>query len=151
MRKALYVIIVLLLFAAPVQKLDVAHLEPVEVVHVAKEGNIIVLTTDTGAKGMGGTAFAALEDLKNKTAGVIYLNTAEYLLVGDGAVDVIDEMRDLMKGTVKLCRAQTPNMEIAANYLETHGQLPMLKDWKTGADLPVWNGEKIIEKKEKSA
>lgn len=151
MRKIMYVIILALLLAVPVQKLDVAQLEPVEVVHVAKEGNQITLTTDTKAKGEGTTVLTALEDLKSKTAGVVYLDTAEYLLLNVAAIKEVDEMRQLLKDSVKLCVAQDPDMESAAKYLETHGNLPKLKSWKQGMALPVWENEKNIENSEKNA
>lgn len=151
MRKILYVIILALLMAAPVQKLDVAQLEPVEVVHLSKEGNQITLTTDTKAKGEGTTVRKALEDLKSKTAGVVYLDTAQYLLLDSAAIKEIDEMRQLLKDSVKLCIAQDPDMENAAKYLETHGNLPNLKSWKQGMTLPIWKNEKNIKKSENNA
>ncbi len=142
MRKVLYVVILLLLMAAPVEKLDVAHLEPVEVVHLGKKGNIITMTTDTGAKGQGMTVSDALADLKENTPAVVYLDTAQYLLVSEAALDAVEESRSWLKGSVQLCLAEEPNMEIAANYLETHGNLPTLEHWSEGEKLPQWDGEK---------
>lgn len=142
MRKVLYVVILLLLMAAPVEKLDVAHLEPVEVVHLGKKGNIITMTTDTGAKGQGRTVSEALADLKENTPAVVYLDTARYLLVSEAALDAVEESRSWLKGSVQLCLAEEPNMEIAANYLETHGNLPTLEHWSEADKLPQWDGEK---------
>lgn len=142
MRIILYALIVSALLAAPVQKLDVARLEPVEVVYIEQTEEIVRIVTDTGAEGEGDSIEQAINELKNQTAGVVYLDTADYLIVNDQAIDRIGEMNSLMKGSVKLCRAQDPDMECAAEYLNTHGKYPELKEWTTGVKIPLWKDEK---------
>lgn len=143
MRVAAYILILGLMFAAPVRKLDVAHLEPVEVVMLCVEKNMVCLRTDTKAVGYGQTAKEALKDMEKTTPGVIYLDTAEYLLAEEDALIFVDELRSELNDTVKLCAAENVDMEIADEYLETHGKLPKLKDWKKGDPLPLWNGKKF--------
>ena len=141
-----YGVILVMLLAAPVEKLDVAKLEPVEVVYLYKEWDKVVLTTDTGAQGTGENALTALQDLKEKTPGVVYLDTAQYLLVAQDTLEQIHILRPELKDKIKLCMAQNVKPEEAAKYLGAHGKLPSLKQWEKGAKLPLWNGEKIIEK-----
>lgn len=126
------------LIAAPVKRLDVAELEPVEVVYFDVQNDMCYLITDTGAEGCGDTIDAALENMKSATPAVVYLDTAEYLLVSEKAIGELDEVRKLVKDSVQVCCAQNPDMKIAANYLETHEKLPKLKEVKGGDRLPFW-------------
>ena len=139
-----YIVILALLLLAPVEKLDVAKLEPVEVVYLYKESGSVVLSTDTGAKGKGENALSALQELKETTPGVVYLDTAQYLLVAQDALEQINVLRAELKDKIKLCMAQNVELENAAKYLNVHGKLPRLRQWKTGEKLPLWDGEKII-------
>ena len=143
-RIIMYVAILVLTLATPVKRLDVAHLEPVEVVCLSRVGDTVILSTDTQASGRGADALSALANLKQTTPGVVYLDTAEFLLVTENALDEIDLLRTELKGSVKLCQVQNAELENAAKYLEVHGDLPKLKAWKIGQKLPVWNGEKFL-------
>ena len=85
-RVIIYSCILILLLFSPVAKLDVADLEPVEVVYLYKESGNTVLQTDTDAKGKGEDVLAALDDLRQTTSGVVYLDTARYLLIAPDAL-----------------------------------------------------------------
>lgn len=143
-RILIYIGILALTLMAPVERLDVAKLEPVEVVFLSKEGDTVLLATDTEASGRGMDVSAALQDLKRTTPGVVYLDTAEFLVVSEDAAEQIDALRAHLKGSVKLCLARDLQVEEVAKYLEVHGNLPKLKDWKSGDPLPVLAGEKIV-------
>lgn len=143
-RIIIYIWILLLALMAPVKRLDVAKLEPVDVVFVSKEDGKVKITTDTEAEGRGADAAAALYDLKQTTPGVVYLDTAEFLVVSKDAADQIDELRTWLKGSVKLCFAEKVEIEEVAKYLEVHGNLPKLRDWKTGDPVPLLTGKKIV-------
>lgn len=130
MRKILYIIIISILFLSPVERLDVAELEPVQTVAVSYE-NGVVLQTDTNNKGSGRTVDYALQDLENRTPGVIYLDTAQYLLVAQNAVDYVDELRKYLSPTVKVAMwDEEGSVESAARYLAVRKDLPKLKDWQ---------------------
>ncbi len=145
-RIIIYIGILALMLMAPVERLDVAKLEPVEVVYLTKEGDSVFLATDTKAAGRGADAMAALADLKQTTPGVVYLDTAEYLLVAEDAAGEIDALRGSLRGSVKLCFGKDIQVDEVAKYLEVHGDLPELKAWKTGDPLPILEGKKIIQK-----
>ena len=137
----MYAAIGALLLAAPVEKLDVAKLEPVEVVYMYQESGQTVLQTDTHAKGKGEDALSALLDLRENTAGVVYLDTAQYLLVAPDTLAQIPVLAPQLQRKVKLCMAENIALEDAANYLDVHGDLPCLRQWETGEKLPLWDGE----------
>lgn len=143
-RMVIYIGILLLTLMTPVERLDVAKLEPVEVVFLSREGDEVHLATDTDAQGSGADAAEALNDLRQTTTGVVYLDTAEFLVVAEDAADQIDRLRGWLKGSVKLCFAKNLQVKEVAKYLEVHGDLPKLRDWKTGDPLPLLTGKKII-------
>ncbi len=145
-KTVIYALILALMLLAPVKGLNVANLEPVEVVYLRMDDDRVCIQTDTKAVGFGETALKALENMEERTPGVIYLDTAEYLLVDPNALAYVEELRHKFKGKVKLCAAVDVDLSCAAEYLETHGNLPQMKSWKTGDSLPLWNGEKILKK-----
>ena len=138
MRKVLYGVILGLLFLAPVQQLDVAKLMPTHAVAMYLEGADVVLETDASYVGRGETPLAALEDLKKTVPAVIYLDTAEYLLVAEDAVSHVDQLRQVLKPSVKVCVCQAAGrVKEAVKYLEVHSNLPKLSQWKAGVSAHV--------------
>ena len=137
-RIIIYIAILAALLAAPVEPLKLGELVPVQVVSVQKEGDWTVIETDTGDKGIGADARRALENLKDTASGKIYLDTAEYLLLGESGEDAVEMLRGELKKTVRLCAiAKTMDLAETAKFLRVHGNLPKLKCWKKGTELPV--------------
>lgn len=140
-----------ILFAAavfiPVDSTDVGKLHPVQAVSVGYYNEEVVLKTDTGEIGRGETPELALENLKQTAPAIIYLDTAEYLLVEDSAFEFVAPLRKFLKSDVRICRIE-PEVEVdkAAKYLRIHGKLPKLKQWNRGENLPVLmlQNERII-------
>lgn len=129
-RWSLYIIILLMLFVAPLERLDVAKLLPVQAVAVYTEGDAVVLETDTENKGKGVSIADALADLKENTPAVVYLDTAEFLMVSESAVSRVEEMKNYFKPTVKVCVCDAAGkVKDTAKYLDVHRKLPKLKDW----------------------
>lgn len=136
-RIVIYIITLGLLTLAPVKSADIGTLRPVEVVMVYRQEDTVVLATDTADAGQGADALAALENLKATTPGTIYLDTAEYLLLAEGAEDVAEQLKPVLKKSVRVCMADAAvDLKAAAKYLPVHGDLPRLKNWKTGMKLP---------------
>lgn len=130
MRKFLSIVILALSLAAPVKRLDVAKLQPVETVAVYLTGNIVVLETDTGDRGQGSTVEEALRNLKENACSVIYLDTAEYLLVGGNAQQTAAELRPFLRDSVKVGPYNGGDLKEETAYWEVHGDLPKLSRWK---------------------
>ncbi len=138
MRKVLYIVILALLFLAPLEREDVAKLLPVGAVAVYLDGAEVVLETDAAYMGRGDSVDAALEDLKSTTPAVVYLDTAEYLLLAEDAVSYADQLRQIFKPSVKVCVCQAAGrVKEAAKYLDVHGNLPKLSQWKAGVSAHV--------------
>ena len=122
MKIILYLLILALMLAIPVDRLDIAKLEPVESVAVYTHRGQIFLLTDTGAQGSGHTALQALADMKEKTAAVIYLDTARYLLIGKGAEDAAQELLTVLKPGVKQAQFRGGDVKEETRYLAAHGE-----------------------------
>lgn len=137
-RLALYALILAFVWIIPVECTDVAKLSPVEVIAVYQVKDAVELQTDTGDYGKGADALSALENMRQTSSKVIYLDTAQYLLIGQGAETVAEELRKELKGTVKLCsiKEQIQLADVSA-YLEIHDSLPVLKQWNKDNSIPV--------------
>lgn len=139
MKKILYIIIIGLSFLAPLERADVAMLEPIEAVALSKNNDQVTLMTDTGNQGSGKNAQEALSDLKMNTPGIVYLDTAKYLLVSETAVDEIEALRNDLKGTVRICLwNEGEDVQNAVEYLKIHDDFPLLRSWHHGMKLPVY-------------
>ena len=136
-RIVIYIVTLALLTLAPVKSADIGNLRPIEVVMVRWQGDTLVISTDTEDVGYGTDAMTALENLKATTPGTIYLDTAEYLLVTEGADDAAEQLKSRLKKSVRVCMAEPEiDLKTAAKFLPVHGDLPRLKTWKAGDKLP---------------
>lgn len=121
MRILLYIVILAAMLFAPVDRLDIAKLEPVEAVAVYMEDGQVVLQTDGESIGIGNTAQEALAELKENTLAVIYLDTADYLLVGEGAENAAQDLRQYLRESVQIGKYNGGNVKEEAKYLDVHG------------------------------
>jgi len=135
-RIILYVLILGALFFAPVESAEVAKLEPVQAVWMYVDGDSIVLETDTEDKGSGATVEEALADMKRKSAGIIYLDTAQLVLV-TAAEQQIPALKPHIKDSVKLCLwSGKGELAEAVKYADAHGLGTKVRRWKPGDKLP---------------
>lgn len=121
MRILLYIAILAAMLFAPVDRLDIAKLEPVEAVAVYMEDGQITLQTDGENIGKGATAQEALTDLKENALAVIYLDTADYLLIGEGAENAANDLRQYLRESVQIGKYNGGNVKEEAKYLDVHG------------------------------
>lgn len=129
----------------PVQRTDVGKLQPIEVVAIQARDHQIILRTELGDRGEGKSVEEALENMKQTTAGVIYLDTAEYLLVSPGAQEYVKEMNDYLKYDVRICIAEEEiPLEKTAAYLDSHKPKLRMDAW-TGAPI----GEELVYQKDR--
>ena len=136
-RIGIYIVIMAILLLVPIKGADMGKLRPIEVVFVYRSGEQIVLETDMGDRGVGATGADALQNLKDTTPGIIYLDTAEYLLMTADAQEAVEQLRQDLHKSVRVCTAELGvDLELAAQFLPVHGDLPQLKGWQIGADLP---------------
>lgn len=131
MRRLIYLLILISLFSTPVEREDVAKLLPIRAVAVYMDGDAVVLETDTEHLGRGSDCLQALENLQATTPAVVYLDTAEFLLISPNATHCTEQLRSFLKPAVKVCVCEAAGkVEYTAEYLDVHGNLPKLKDWK---------------------
>lgn len=120
MKFILYALIIALSLFAPVTRLDIAKLSPVEAVAVYKEYGQVVLKTDEENEGRGESVHLALADLKKKASVIIYLDTARYLLVGEGAEAEAAALQAYLKESVLVGNYAGGDVKEEAKYLDVH-------------------------------
>ena len=132
MRKIAYIVILGLLFFAPLERADMKNLLPIEAVGVFLENDKVVLKIDQDRSGIGENVARALEDLKKSTPAVVYLDTAAYLLISEEALPYLEELRSYLRSSVEVCVCDPrENIEQIAQYLSVHGGLTKLRDFDT--------------------
>lgn len=155
-RILLYMMLMTAALLAPVERADVGKLRPIETVHIYRENDWVVLRTDTDDMGIGATAMQALQNMKDTASGIIYLDTAEYLLLDKDTQDAAEALRGVLKDKVRLCQASKKiEPKDATKYLSAHNDLPRMQDWEKGQELPVLaqfgNRQIILKKVENNA
>lgn len=124
-RIVIYVLLIALTVLAPVKRVDVGTLKPVEVVALSKENELLVIRTDTADEGRGTDLRSALKDIKQSAIGVVYLETTRYLLYTAEVKTQAKELReDLGKKTKAFLLEGELDLKDAAKYLDVHGKAP---------------------------
>lgn len=140
-RMILYILILFALFFVPLQRIEIANLEPIQTVWMYLENGRVVLETDTEDKGVGDAVEDALYDMKRKSDGIVYLDTAEYLFVSESAEEKIVVLQPYMKGSVRLCNWDGQgSVSEATKYADSHKLGVKLRDWGEGdkmTELPL--------------
>lgn len=133
----LYCLILGALIVIPVEKLDVGDLEPVQAVWAHKENGKIVLETDTNDRGTGATVKEALADMKNCCPGIIYLDTAQFLLLSEEVTGELAQIGAYLKDKVEVCLWDGQGeIEDAAKYMSAHRNGIRLKEITETDKLP---------------
>ena len=145
MKMLIYGILIAAALAVPTRTLELGKLKPVEVIRVDKTEETIRIETDTGDSGEGGTVNQAIWDLQETTAGRVYLDTAEYLLVGRNAQTYIPDMNVYLKDNVRICAIEGElDLKEAARYLDSHRPQLKMSQWSPECEL-----ETLIEEDER--
>ena len=156
MKWMLYIMLAALALAVPVRRADVGKLRPVEVIAVGGSEVHCIIRTDKGDRGVGATLEEAAANLRDTAPGLIYLDTAEYLLITGNALHLMPEITKYLKGDISVCLQDGPlDPSLAVNYLAEQTNLPKLRSWKKGSNMPIlqeYNKRLIfLEKSEKSS
>lgn len=122
----------------PFQGHDVGTLRPVEVVLAQLENGKICLSTDTGDKGSGDTWQEALDDMKERAPGSIFLGTAGFLLIADRQILPEIMKQNLFNPSCGICYVEdSVDLTDAGNYLRAHEPEANLRLLRTGeVELP---------------
>ena len=137
-RWILYCTILVAVLLVPLERADVAKLQPVQTVCIYYNESDYIIETDTGASGKGTNIKKALFDLIETTPAVVYLDTADFLLLPYGAESAVEYLRGVLKDSVELYYYEgDPNLKLVSKYLEIHRSGQVLKTWGNGVKLPV--------------
>lgn len=120
MRILLYIVILAVAFSLPVKRLDIAKLEPVEAVAIYEENGRILLKTDQGSTGWGMTVQEALQNLKDTASSIIYLDTADYLLVGENCERAAQQLRKYLRENIQTGLYRGTDVQEEARFLDVH-------------------------------
>ena len=94
------------------------------------------MATDTDDTGSGGTVAEAVQDLRETTSGRVFLDTTDYLLVGENASSYIEDIASYIKRSAKVCEmGEDIDPKDAGEYLRSHEPETELKRWQEGMRL----------------
>lgn len=143
MRKGiLYGVLLAAALLAPTDDVKLGKMKPVETVSIRTQEGRVLIETDTEDMGSGETFKEALKDLEKTTPGRIYLDTAQYLLIGEEAEGMVPELEAMLKDGTRLCKREGEvDMKTVGEYLRQHTPEMKLKNWKQGDRLEVLTAE----------
>ena len=139
MRKGLiYAALILISIATPKEQVELGKLRPVQTLYAYYNEGELSLVTDMGDCGRGPDVDAAVVSLREHAPGFIYLDTADYLIVGLGDEKVIPTLAEYLKGTVRICATEgVGELGEATEYLSAHKPKTKLADWTNEQELDV--------------
>lgn len=139
LRYAMACVLVVLLGTSPFRGTDISALVPVEVVWIGMEESMVHLETDTGHFGEGRDVSAAIENLKSKAPGKVFLDTADYLIVEKGREELLEQLYTILRPSCMVCCADVvSDLEASVEFLKAHEPRTTLRQWKIdGISLPV--------------
>ena len=132
MRKwPIYTLLLAAALLVPTRTTELGKLKPVETVAVYPEGDQLVIETDTGDLGRGRNVEEAIGNLKQTTAGTIYLDTADFLIIAEGAEPFVKYLSSHLKSSVRICLGEKGlDLAEAGAYLAVHRPSVKLKDYR---------------------
>ena len=137
-RIPIYALIAAALLLLPLERTDVADLRPVQTVALYKTPDGYRIETDTEDTGSGKTVDMACRNLMDTTPGVIYLDTADYLLVSEGAIPALGEMDKYLKNGVKVCAViGEGDLKKVSQFLSVQTGLQPFYRLRSGGGLPI--------------
>ena len=102
----------------------------------------MIVETNTEDTGIGTTIEEALRDLRETTAGSIYLDTAEYLIIDEECKELLPVLLHVVKPNARICeRRGDVDVKLVGEFLREHTPERRLKNWKTGEKLQVLEGK----------
>ena len=137
----IYIIVLVIALWIPTNRIDISNLEPVQAVWISKKNDDYIIATDTEDVGVGETVREALQIMKDRCEKIIYLDTAQYLLVSDNCKESIGEISEYLKQRVKVSVWNGEGkLKDVAQYMQTHRVGVRLKDYFSSVELPVIPG-----------
>lgn len=119
--------------------MDIGKLQPVQVVRLTCPRGQVRMETDTGDFGTGENLKEALIDMKQSAPAEVFLDTADYLIVSPGCIDLLPAMMKYLRPSCAVCVEDgKPDMEQVGLYLQQHSPDTTLMQYRAGQrDLPT--------------
>lgn len=132
MKRWLVYLAVLALCGTPSNRgTDIGELAPVEVVWLTENAGEVYLQTDTGDVGRGEGVQGALLNMKAAAPGMIFLETADYLIVEQGKEEILAQVFEVLRPSCKVCVAQSmPDLKKVAVFLTAHEPRVTLRQYQ---------------------
>lgn len=110
---------------------DVARLQPVEVVRIAMEGQSFAVEVDSGERGVGESLAHAVADLREGASAEVFLDTAEYVLLGSSVES--EELLAFLRPSCMVCyEVGEADLSQVGSFLKTHRPETTLLDYRNG-------------------
>lgn len=127
------VLLIVLLSRTERTGMQINELEPVETIMITQNNGNIVIETDTGAKGIGSDLDKAVENLHSSSDYVVFLDTAQYLLVSSKTEKIMEQMTELIRPAARVCKIRGEiQLNEVTQYLRTHPPRIQMKDISAG-------------------
>lgn len=108
----------------PLETHDPSELLPARVLTIRTEDGWVYTACDNGAEGVGKTFDAALEDMARSADGILFLDTAEHILLHGGAreltAQVVRSARLRPAAKLYLTGNRMPDAGRCAEFLQAH-------------------------------
>lgn len=92
---------------------DVGELEPVAAARISQTPEGVIIRTDTGGEGFGENLQFAVEDLRCRSVRVVFLDSANFLLLENLSEEVWAQLGDYFRPGCYVCRVES-EMDLAA-------------------------------------
>lgn len=117
---------------------DVGKLRPLELVCITRGQEGVRILGDTGDAGWGKNVAEAFADMKRSCPGELFLDTADYLVLGEGAEALLPEAAGYLRPACRVCvGVGVLNAEELADYLGAHQPETTIRSCKSGERMPV--------------
>ena len=126
----------LALFLLPQRGTEVGKLLPVETLLIENQAGQYRVSADTGSAGRGDSLEKAVDALRAEAPGILFLDTADYVLLTGEAEDCMEKLPDYVR----------PGLSEIGPFLKTHGpDAPLYRLQKRELQLPklTAEGEKL--------
>ena len=143
MKKLLiYALLLGVVLLLPMQGTDVGKLLPVELVCVYTEADTVKIVTELGEMGTGATVAEAIDNLKATTAGVVFLDTADYVLIDEASKGKLESIKQHLKPSARICiLSADADLKAAAQFLSVHKPQLRLKDSTEDSKMEILTSE----------
>lgn len=115
---------------------DASELLPARVLCIRAEEGAVAVSCDNGAAGRGETLEAALSDMERTAKGVLFLDTAEHILIYEGARELTGQTARCarLRPAAKVYFADSGALDCAdtAEFLQAHSGRVTLSEVRAG-------------------